>query len=233
MKRILAITGLAIVVPCITMAASRTYDIGAFEEVSVSAGIEVDITAGPNRSVVAENRSDKFDDLRISVEGKVLNIGRPAGSWFSSWFSGGRPDYQVHVVAPALRSLSASSGSEVGVKGPLEGDFSVTASSGSEVHVTGIRGGNVKASVSSGSEVEIEGTCVSLQAEASSGSDLEADDLKCEAVTVNTSSGSDVSVSASKRVSGNASSGSDVTVKGRPPEVHVEKSSGADVTLRD
>ena len=233
MKRILAIAALAIALPGVTLAASRSYDVGAFEGVSASAGIEVDISVGPNRSVVAENKSGQFDDLRIAVEGKVLHIGRPPGSWFSNWFSGGRPDYKVHVVTPALHSLAAASGSEVEVKGVFEGDFSLTASSGSEVHVAGIRGGNVKASASSGSDVEIEGTCISLQAEASSGSDLEADDLKCEDVTVNTSSGSDVSVSASKRVAGDASSGSDVTVKGRPPVVQVEKSSGADVTVRD
>lgn len=233
MKRILAFAGLAIAVPGITLAASRTYEMGAFEGVAASAGIEVDITAGPNRSVVAENKSGDFEDLRISVEGKVLHIGRAPSSWFSSWFSGGRPDYKVHVMTPALHSLSASSGAEVEVKGPFEGDFSLTASSGSEVHAAGIRGGSVKASASSGSDVEIEGTCISLQAEASSGSDLEADDLKCETVTVNTSSGSDVSVSASKRVAGEASSGSDISVKGRPPVVQVEKSSGADVTLRD
>lgn len=233
MKQIFVIAACALALPAATLAASRTYDTGAFERVSAAAGIEVEITSGPARSVVAENKSGDFDDLRISVEGNTLQIGRPAGSWFSNWFSGGRPDYKVHVVTPALHSLTAASGAEVSVAGSFEGDFTVTASSGSEVEVSGIRGGSVKASTSSGSEIDISGSCVSLQAEASSGSDLDADDLKCETVTVQTSSGSDVSVSASKRVSGNASSGSDVLVRGNPPVVQVEKSSGADVKLRN
>jgi hypothetical protein len=89
----------------------------------------------------------------------------------------------------------------------------------------------VKATSSSGSDLDIAGSCLSLEAAASSGSDLDADDLKCESVTVQASSGSDVSVAATKRVAGRASSGSDVVVRGRPAQVQVEKSSGADLSV--
>lgn len=231
--RTLAIIVIAFALPGAALAATRNYDTGAFEKVSVSAGIEVEITSGPNRSVVAENRSGDFEDLKISVEGDTLHIGRPSGSWFSRMFSGSRPDYKVRVVAPVLRSLSASSGAEVDARGSFEGDISITASSGSEVDAAGIRGGNVKASTSSGSDIDLAGSCISFEAHASSGSDLDADDLKCENVTLQASSGSDVSVYASKRVGGNASSGSDVLVRGRPPVVEVEQSSGADLKIKD
>lgn len=232
MKRILLITVLALSLPGAALAATRTYETGAFEGVSVAAGVDADITLGPARSVIAETSSDNFDDLRISVEGNVLRIDRPPGSWFSGWFSV-RPSYKVHVVTPTLHSLSASSGAEATAMGNLEGDLAVSSSSGSEVDVSGVKGGNVKASSSSGSELEIAGSCVSLEAEASSGSDLDADDLKCENVVVRASSGSDISVAASKRVTGKASSGSDVSIRGQPPVVQVEASSGASVKVRD
>jgi len=231
MKRIVAITACAVALPGITLAATRTYDIGAFEAVSVAAGVDADITLGPTRSVVAETRSGSFEDLRISVEGGMLRIDRAPHSWFSNWFSSTRISYKVHIVTPALHSLTASSGADVTVKGSLEGDFTVTASSGSDVHVSQVRGGNVKATSSSGSDLDIAGSCLSLEAAASSGSDLDADDLKCESVTVQASSGSDVSVAATKRVAGRASSGSDVVVRGRPAQVQVEKSSGADLSV--
>jgi Putative auto-transporter adhesin, head GIN domain len=213
MKRRIAITACALALPGAALAATRTYETGAFEGVSVASGVDADVTLGPNRSVIAETKAENFDDLRISVEGNVLRIDRPAGGWFSSLFSGGRPDYKVHVVTPTLHSLVASSGAEVTAKGDLKGDFSVKASSGSDV--------------------DLAGSCISLVAEASSGSDLDAEDLKCENVTVRASSGSDVSVTATKRVTGSASSGSDVSIRGRPPVVEVEKSSGSDVKVRD
>ena len=162
----------------------------------------------------------------------MLQIGRPTSSWFSGWF-GNRTDYQVHVVTPALRSLGVSSGAEVTAKGNLEGDFSVSASSGADAEVTGIKGGNVKAHSSSGSQVEIAGSCVSLEAHASSGSDLDADDLKCENASIHTSSGSEISVAAAKSVTGEGSSGSQIRVRGKPTNVQVDTSSGAEVSIKE
>jgi hypothetical protein len=228
MNRLLGIAACTLALPGAALAATRTYEVGAFEEISVAAGIDVEIIMGPSRRVVAETRAQDFDDLRISVEGNVLKISRPARRWF--FF--GRANYEVHVVTPALRSLAASSGADVNVTGPVVGDFSVSASSGSDVDVSGIKGGNVKAHASSGSDVDIAGSCVTLEVEASSGSDLDAWNLKCETTTVQASSGSDVSVAASKRVTGKASSGSEVRVSGAPPDVQVDKSSGADVIVR-
>lgn len=211
MKRRIAIIACALALQGAAFAATRTYETGVFEGVSVASGVDADITLGPTRSVVAETSSGNFDDLQIAVEGNVLRIDRSARGWFSSWFTGGRPDYKVHVVTPTVKSLTASSGAEVTVKGVPGGDLSVTASSGSDI--------------------DLAGSCVSLEATASSGSDVDAEDLKCENVTVRASSGSDVSVSASRRVTGSASSGSDVSIRGRPPVVEVETSSGASVKV--
>jgi len=233
MKPIFAIVALALSLPAAALAASKTYDVGAFEEVSVSGGMDVVITVGPTRSVVASTKTENFDDLRIKVEGKVLKISRPARNWFTGWF-GARPEYRVQVVTPALRSLEASSGSEVAVKGGLEGDFSVSASSGSEVDVAQVRGGSVKASSSSGSELDIAGTCASFEARTSSGSDLDAGGLRCENVTVHASSGSELTVAATRGVTGEASSGSDIRVRGgQALAVQVKTSSGAGIEVRE
>ncbi|MFO1504392.1 MAG: head GIN domain-containing protein [Steroidobacteraceae bacterium] len=214
-----------LLVPLAASAATRTYDVGAFESVSVAAGVDAEISLGNTRSVVAETRASDFDDLRIAVEGNVLRIDRPTRGWFSFR----RTDYKVRVVTPVLRSLNASSGADVKVKGTSEGDFSVDASSGSDVEVTQIKGGTVKAHASSGSDLDIAGTCSALDVTASSGSDLDAGDLRCESATVHASSGSDVTVFASRSVNGSASSGSDVRIEGGASQVQVEKSSGADV----
>jgi hypothetical protein len=232
MKRIISFTACIVALPGATLAATQAYKTDAFEGVWVAAGITADISVGPTRSVIAETTSDNFDDLRISVKDHVLQIDRPASSWFSSWF-GHSSDYKVHVVTPALHSLAASSGAVIQAKGNLEGDFSVVASSGSQAHVSGVTGGNVKVHTSSGSGIDIAGTCVSLEAGASSGSGLDAEELKCESVSLQASSGSDVSVAASKSVTGHASSGSDVRVRGKPPAVQVDKSSGANFSVME
>lgn len=231
MKPFIALAACALFLPGAALAASRTYDVTAFESVSVSGGLDVDITVGSPRSVVAETGAENFEHLRIAVEGNVLRIGRPGRGWFSSLFAR-RPSYRVRVATPALRSLTVSSGSEVNVRGVVEGDFTVEASSGSEVEVSQVRSGAVRAQSSSGSELQLSGTCHSLDVETSSGSEFDGEDLQCETVTLRASSGSDVSVRATRSVAGRASSGSDVTVRGNPAAVQVETSSGADVDVR-
>ncbi len=229
MKFLPAIAACLLALPAVALGATKTYDLGGFEGVSVAAGVTADIRLGSPRSIVAETSSANFDDLRITVEGKVLRIDRPRRSWFS--FSR-RPRYQVRIVTPVLGSVAASSGAEVSVKGSLQGDFSLDASSGSDVDVAAVSSGNVKVRTSSGSDVSISGSCGSLDAEASSGSDLKADGLRCESVSIRASSGSDASVVATQSVTGKASSGSDVRIAGAPRLVQVEKSSGADVEVR-
>ncbi len=214
--------------PLAASAATRNYETPGFEAVSVTSGVDVDITLGAARSVVGETSLGNLDDLQIRVDGNLLKIDRHRKWW--QFF--GQTNFKVHVVTPVLRSITASAGSDVETRGVTAGDFTLSASSGSDVNVTGISGGSVKVTASSGSDIDLAGTCSSLDVEASSGSDVKASELHCMTVVVRASSGSDLSVSASRGVAGKMSSGSDLTVHGAPPSVKVERSSGADVTLR-
>lgn len=209
--------------------ATRSYETATFDKVSVASGIEVDIVPGSARSVVASTRAEHFKDLRIEVKGNELRIDRPPRNWFRFWR---RPDYSVRVVMPALRSVVASSGSHVMVKGAFTGDLDVRASSGSQVDVEQLRGGRVRTRASSGSELRVAGSCHSLDVETSSGSDLDAGRLLCESVTVVASSGSEASVAASQGLTAKASSGADVRVNGAPALVKVSESSGGSVDVQ-
>lgn len=218
-------------VPLGAAAASRTYDTRDFSSISVATGITVDVTLGARHHVVAETDGSDFDSLRVRVEGDVLHIDRPPGSWLR-WF-GRRPDYRVRVEAPALRRLSASSGSAVTVQGGSPGDdFEVNSSSGSrmDIHIT--RGRAVRARGSSGSRLHISGNCSAVRITASSGSRVDAEDLRCVDAEVQASSGSSVTLAATGRVAGSASSGSNVKVRGAPAVVEVKQSSGSDVVIR-
>jgi hypothetical protein len=218
----------AFLLPVAASAATRSYDLGSFDSISVAAGVEVEFQVGPARSIVAETDAAGFDDLQITMSGTELHIGRPNRSWYSS---GRRPQYQVRVAAPLLRALRASSGAEVRVEGAVRGDFSVSASSGSDVTVASLQAGNVKAKASSGADLTIAGQCASLDADSSSGADIDAERLTCGVVKVEASSGSDVSVAATRNFEGQASSGADVRVDGTPPVVRFRRSSGAAVAV--
>ncbi|HXZ67841.1 MAG TPA: DUF2807 domain-containing protein [Alphaproteobacteria bacterium] len=224
MKVIFAVA-VCVLMPCIALAASKTYTFGSFESVSVAAGIAAEIKIGAPQSVVAETDGTNFDDLWISVEGNVLRIGRPPGNWFALH----HPDYKVHIVMPKLYSLAASSGASAGVVGSPQGDFVVAATSSGQVSLPALKGANVSAHASSGGDVAIGGSCVSLIVSASSGGDVKADGLRCETVVAHASSGGDVWAYASKSIEGHASSGGGIRVDGKPPVVQVSQSSGGTV----
>ncbi|MET0280310.1 MAG: head GIN domain-containing protein [Steroidobacteraceae bacterium] len=230
MKRLTRTVFSTLLLPAAASAASRNYELPRFEAVSVAAGISADIHMGASQSVVAESKSGDFDDLRVTVEGKVLRIDRPQRGWFS--FGGQRTAYQIHVVTPTLHSLRASSGADARLEGEVAGDFSAEASSGADIRVAHLKGDNVKLEASSSGDITIAGSCASLAVAASSGADIEAAGLQCAKVTVDASSGSDISVAATSSVAGSASSGADVRVTGAPAVVQVSRSAGADVRVK-
>lgn len=229
MKLLPAFAACALTLPAMAPAATRTFDTAAFEAVSVAAGIQAQITPGTRRSVVAETSADHFDDLRIVVKDNVLHIDRPPRSWF--WFRR-RPDYQVRVTAPKLRSVNASSGARVTLQGKPDGDLALRTSSGATLEASMGKGGTVQAQASSGSRLQIAGACTSLDVGTSSGAQLDAEDLDCENVVVKASSGSNVSVTARRSIRVAGSSGSNTRVRGKPATVQADKSSGASVVIR-
>ena len=247
MSRSLAIAIGLIALPGAVLAASKTYEVGHFEGVAVAAGIVADIKLGTPQSVVAETSGNNFDDLVVWVDGNVLRLGRPPGSWFMPI----QPEYHVHITVPVLHSLAASSGGGVSVNGTPEGDFAAAASSGGGIQLSAVEGGNLSIAASSsggvrlaafsggsvithassGGSVSVAGSCGSFSASASSGGDITAHDLKCESVVAEASSGGDISAFASKSITGHASSGGDIRVAGKPPVVQVSESSGGAVAV--
>lgn len=226
--RMLAVAAGAVLLPMAANAATRSYEVGSFDKVSVAAGVHVDITHGVVRSVVADTKDKDFDDLRIVVKSGELRIDRPPGNWFKF---GPRTNYTVRVVMPALRELQASSGSSVDVTGAFAGDFEVSSSSGSRIEIAQLKGGKVQARSSSGSAVEVSGSCQSVEVTVSSGSNVNAGQLTCVSAMVEASSGSAVKVAATQGLTARASSGSSVKAGGSPKVVNVRNYSGGRVVV--
>jgi hypothetical protein len=185
---------------------SKTYSLSGFDQVNVSAGIDVTFTQGPY-SVRADEPNGNFERLIIETRGNTLRISRK-----NNWLDWRGVDYAVTVSAPNLTAVDASSGS---------------AFEGQNLSLR-----DLKVDVSSGANVEISGSCAGLRVDVSSGADFEGEALKCETASVDASSGADADAFASRSASGNASSGANVTFHGRPPEMTKDTSSGGSVRAR-
>jgi len=211
-------------------AETRTFDVGAFNNIDISAGLDLEFTAGEAQSISVENAKGDFSDIEVIVRGDTLVLKRKKNmNW--GW-NRKRLRYGITVSAPQVSGLEASSGSDVSGRNMSGSEIRIDVSSGADVTVAGVDGGTVVIETSSGSDASVSGTCVTVRADSSSGSDLDARDLRCENGFADASSGSDISIHVTGSVDADASSGADVDVYGSPTDVQSDKSSGGSVSIR-
>lgn len=210
-------------------AETRTFDVGAFTNIDISAGFDLTFEQGPAGPVSVENTKGDFSDIEVEVKGDTLVLKRKKSNW--GW-NKRRLQYGITVSAPVISGVEASSGADVMGRG-MSGEFiSIDVSSGADVTVTGVDGGTVSIETSSGSDASVSGTCNMVRADSSSGSDIEARDLICLNGDAEASSGSDISIHVTGRLQADVSSGADVDVYGSPTDVTTDKSSGGSVSIR-
>ncbi|NQY39316.1 MAG: DUF2807 domain-containing protein [Henriciella sp.] len=210
-------------------AETRTYDVGSFTAIDISAGLDLNFEQGAAGPVTVENKKGDFSDIVVEVRGDTLVLKRKKNNW--GW-GRKRQRYDITVSAPAISSVEASSGSDVIGRGMTGSQISIDVSSGSDVTLTGVEGGTVTIETSSGSDASVSGKCETVRADSSSGSDIEAQDLVCQNGMADASSGSDISIHVTSSVNAEASSGADVDVYGGPTDVTSDKSSGGSVSIR-
>lgn len=213
----------------VASAETRTYDVGSFTDIDISAGLDLSFEQGASQSISVENKKGDFSDIDVVVKGDTLVLKRKKNNW--GW-GRKRERYGITVTAPVINGIEASSGSDAVGRGMSGADISVDVSSGADVTVTGVDGGTVRISTSSGSDASVSGSCTTVRADASSGSDLEARDLICQNGEADASSGSDIAIHVTGSVDAEASSGADVDVYGSPTDVSSDKSSGGSVSIR-
>lgn len=229
MSRRIAIAALALTTATAlpALAETRTYDVGNFDGIDVSAGIKVIYETGTAKSVSVETDDGDFSDIIVETKGGELVLKRPK----KMGWGGKRTPYTVTVGVQSLTSVEASSGSSVSGSGLSGPRASVDVSSGADVMITSIAAENVRAEASSGSSMELAGTCTTIDADASSGAEIDAAELTCDRLEADVSSGASIKAHASQSVRADASSGGSLRASGGATNVQADKSSGGSVRV--
>lgn len=186
-------------------AETKTYRLSGFDEVRVSAAMNVVLKQGPYSVTVAEPGGD-FSKALIEVRGSTLVVTRKPQIGHDK-----SPDYTVVVTAPNYSGVSVSSASSV---------------EGKDLKLK-----DVKVGLSSAGRATLRGSCGELELEVSSGSSFEGDMLKCASAKVDASSGAGAEAFASRSARGEASSGGRIVFHGKPAQVDKDVSSGGSVKL--
>ena len=204
----------------------------SFDKIKVSTGIDLYISLGNKESVKVVADDDIIEKIKTEVEGSTLHIYKKDNNWLNIFNWNFNKIQKVYVTVKELKSLDASSGSDVESENTLEGEYlDVETSSGSDIKLD-IFYKEISLKSSSGSDVRLSGKTKTFKANASSGSDIIARELQCSICVISVSSGSDATVSVSDELHAHASSGGDVRYYGNPTIVDTDESSGGCISGR-
>ncbi len=200
-----------------------------FNEIRVSAGIELFLSMGDKESVKVVADADVIDDIKTEVQNGVLRIYVKQKSWLTRGFN---KTMKAYVTVKELQRIDASSGSHVKSENALKGEqLEVKTSSGSQLDLQLVYK-NVNLDASSGAISHLSGKSKTLITEASSGSNIDTRELEAAICKANASSGSNISVNVSDEFYANASSGGNIRYTGSPSVKDTNESSGGNITRK-
>tara|TARA_R110000787_G_scaffold20065_2_gene59493 strand:- start:1392 stop:2027 length:636 start_codon:yes stop_codon:yes gene_type:complete len=179
---------------------SESYDFTGFDELDISAGVDVSFETAPQYSVIIDFEKGGPDNMKLRQDGSRLYIARK----MTSGWSDDKVRAKIRVTSPGLKEIEASSGSSILASG-LDADLLVL-------------------DASSGASIKADGKCGSLKIVANSGGSANGRDVSCEKVAANASSGGSVSATASLEAHSHTSSGGSVDIYGDPQEREQNKS---------
>ena len=202
---------------------TKTREVGDFDGVRGSAGLDVYLEEGTENKVVVEADSNLHEFIETEVVNGVLkirtrrNINRAKSK-------------KVYVTYTNLNLVEASSGADVIGRDVIKSeDLTLSSSSGADLELE-VNAREVTAKTSSGADIKLSGRAKYFPADASSGSDLNASNLEATKVRAEVSSGADIVVNVLESLDAKASSGGDIKYYGDP--VTVNKNDGKSSSIR-
>jgi hypothetical protein len=212
-----------------TLAESETRDLEGFDAIEVGGGINLNVREGTQFSVEVVSTGGDIDDIVTEINNDTLII-RHKDSMFGS--RNRLAEETVNISLPALKSLSASGGSDVKGENTISGDrLEINISGGSDLSIEA-EVDSLVIGASGGSDATLSGSVSQLRAQTSGGSDIRASGLIAKDADLTASGGSDIAITVTDRLTATASGGSDIRYSGDPGFTDFDGSGDSHMTNR-
>ena len=206
---------------------SKNVSVKAFNEVTVSSGLDLYLTQTTNEALTIKGNEDLIKDVVVEQNGSALVIKYKDGVNWGRMFK--NQSIKVYLNYKNLKSLTASGGSDVYTQNNLKADvLNLRASGGADLKLT-LAVKDLTLTISGGSDAELKGSGENLVATASGGSEIDAFGYVVNNARVTASGGSDANIYVNKALEAGASGGSDVNYKGSAVLKKTSSSKSGDV----
>jgi len=196
--------------------------VGEFDQVKVSRGMNVYITQGSPAKVVVIADSNLHELIETKVEGGVLKITTKENIRWAE-------EKKVMVTVEKLTGVGANSGGNVWSQSQIKSDdLKLEANSGANITMD-VDAGILSADCSSGANIKLSGLAKEADLGTSSGANLKGEKLIANECKMSASSGGNVSSTVTGKLDARASSGGNIAYYGEPTSTNVNSSSGGSI----
>lgn len=200
----------------------ETREVGEFDEIKVSRGMNVYITQGTPASVVVIADNNLHEIIQTEVRGHELRIYADENIRWAK-------EKKVLVTVEKLSGVGTSSGSNAWSQGQITTEnLELKSSSGANLTME-VDAKYLKADCSSGANIILSGLAKEAELESSSGASLNGEELKADYCRMRASSGGNVSSTVTEKLEAHASSGGNVFYSGEPASTEINSSSGGNI----
>ncbi len=197
-------------------------DLGDFDKISVTRGMNVYIIQGTNQKIVVSADENLLDVIETKVSDGTLKVSCNRGIRKAA-------ANKVLVTIPDIDLIKATAGSNIFAEDTLNlKKLEIKSTAGSNVKLL-LNTEELTVSAVAGSNIFLNGTSESFNAKANSGSNLKAGDLRTSNCDLKASSGANIWINVQKELSAKVSSGANVFYSGNPETTNIEKSSGGNL----
>ncbi len=199
-------------------------EVGSFDGVKASAGINVEITIGDESAVEVEADDNVMALINTRVVNNVLQIGYVDNTHLRN------AHVTVKVSAASLNSISAVSSANVVVNGILKSSNTIKVKASSSAGIAlEVDAPRIETEVSSSARIDIKGRTLLHKCEASSSGDILAAELLAEKAEAECSSSGTIKLHCSMALKARASSSGSITYRGNPADPDITKNSSGEV----
>ena len=200
----------------------ETRDLGEFNKISVSRGMNVYINQGTSTKVIVKADENLLKVIETYVDDGTLKV-------TCTKMIRNTTSNKVYVTVPDIKYIKSTSGSNIFSEDSLKtGNLEIKSTAGSNVHLS-LEAGELTISAAAGSNIFLDGTAKSVNIKASSGSNVKAGDLQSGNCEIKVSSGANIWIKVQNGLNARASSGGNIWYSGEPSPLEIEKSSGGNV----
>jgi hypothetical protein len=189
----------------------RSFDVGAFESVSLAGAHDVIVTVGGPPSVRAEGDAEALERLEVRVEGGVLWLETRRDSWFSG---GRRGSVTVHVTAPSLNGASIGGSGDMRIDRVQAQAFEGSISGSGDLEIGTLQTRRVEFSIAGSGDIRASGAAEEAEISIAGSGSVELESLQTRRASVSIAGSGDVAIQASEAVDGSIMGSGNVTVRG-------------------